>query len=332
MSSTPSSWSRERSAKGWLPRATARMSSTAIGWSPDTIATTCWASTSRGRRGTWVSSIAPASMRSTTAAHSSRSPRYLGKMRPALGTSIRWPARPTRWMPRATLRGLSTCTTRSTAPMSTPSSRLLVATSAGMRPAFRSSSMSVRCSRARLPWWARATSSSASSFRRSASRSAPRRLLTKMRVLRWARTSSSSAGYMAGQMDRRVAPPPMTSSRSWPPPSPGPRAGSAISRMSSTGTITSRSRSFTRPASTTLTGRGAPSASWPPRKRAISLRGRCVALSPMRCTGPSAMRSSRSSDRARWLPRLVPAIAWISSTITPVTPRRMSSPRLVSSR
>ena len=216
--------------------------------------------------------------------------------------------------------------------MSMPSSRLLVATSAGMRPAFRSSSISVRCSRARLPWWARATSSSASSFRRSASRSALRRLFTKISVLRWARTNSSSAGYMAGQMERRVAPPPITSSRSCPPPSSGPRAGSAISRMSSTGTITCRSSSFTRPASTTLTGRGVPSSSCPPRNRAISLMGRWVALSPMRWMGCPATCSRRSRDSARWLPRLVPAIAWISSTITPVTSRRIFSPLLVSSR
>ncbi len=70
-------------------------------------------------------------MRATTAAHSSRSPRYLGKIRPRLVAPTWWPERPTRWMPRATLRGLSTWMTRSMAPMSIPSSRLLVATSAG---------------------------------------------------------------------------------------------------------------------------------------------------------------------------------------------------------
>ena len=47
-----------------------------------------------------------------------------------------------------------------------------------MRPAFRSSSTIVRCSRAKLPWCARAISSSANSLRRNASRSASRRLLT----------------------------------------------------------------------------------------------------------------------------------------------------------
>ena len=87
--------------------------------------------------------------------------------------------------------------------MSMPSSRLLVATRQGRRPALSSSSISVRCSRARLPWWARATSSSASSLRRSARRSARRRLLTKISVERWARTSASSSGYIAGQIERR---------------------------------------------------------------------------------------------------------------------------------
>ena len=45
----------------------------------------------------------------------------------------------------------STCTTRSIAPMSIPSSSELVATSAGNRPAFSASSISTRCSRASDP-------------------------------------------------------------------------------------------------------------------------------------------------------------------------------------
>ena len=68
--------------------------------------------------------------------------------------------------------------------MSIPSSRLEVATRHGIRPAFRSSSISTRCSRASEPWWARAISSSASSFSRTARRSASRRLLTKTIVER----------------------------------------------------------------------------------------------------------------------------------------------------
>ena len=58
----------------------------------------------------------------------------------------------------------------------------------------------------------------------------------------------------------------------------------------------------------------------PTSSRAIRSIGRCVADSPTR-TGArpvvcSTSRSSRSSDSARCAPRLSPAIAWISSTIT----------------
>ena len=57
--------------------------------------------------------------------------------------------------------GDSTWMTRSTAPMSMPSSRLEVATTAGSRPALRSSSTSARCSLETEPWWARAMTAGA---------------------------------------------------------------------------------------------------------------------------------------------------------------------------
>ena len=72
-----------------------------------------------------------------------------------------WPARPTRCRPLATEGGASTCTTRSTAPMSMPSSRLEVATTAGSRPALSASSISARSCRDTEPWCARATSAGA---------------------------------------------------------------------------------------------------------------------------------------------------------------------------
>ena len=90
--------------------------------------------------------------------------------------------------------------------MSMPSSRVDVATSAGSRPALRSSSIWSRCSRAMLPWWARTSSSPASSLRRCASRSASRRLFVKTIVLRWARISSRIRGWIAGQMLVRRSP------------------------------------------------------------------------------------------------------------------------------
>ena len=44
--------------------------------------------------------------------------------------------------------------------MSMPSSRLLVATTAGSAPDLSASSISTRCSRLTDPWWARANGSS----------------------------------------------------------------------------------------------------------------------------------------------------------------------------
>ncbi len=100
--------------------------------------------------------MAPVRMRSVTTAAWTRSPRYLGKTTPVEIAPTWWPARPTRWRPEATEGGDSTWTTKSTAPMSMPSSRLEVATTAGSRPALRSSSTRARCSLETEPWWARA--------------------------------------------------------------------------------------------------------------------------------------------------------------------------------
>ena len=206
MPSTPSSTSRVSVSYGAARFATASSSST-VQRSMTVIATICWARTSSGLRGMRVVSIAPSCIRRVTIAHSRRSPRYFGKMMPLLGAPTWWPARPTRWSPRATLVGLSTWMTRSTAPMSIPSSRLEVATSAGSRPSLRASSISTRCSRAMLPWWARTSSSPASSLRRCASRSDSRRLLVKTIVLRWLRMSSRMRGWIDGQMLERRSPP-----------------------------------------------------------------------------------------------------------------------------
>ncbi len=118
-----------------------------------------------GRRAGWRAAAAPrwrpARIRSTTTAVCTRSPRNFGKTTPRETAPTWWPARPTRCSPDATLGGDSTCTTRSTAPMSMPSSRELVATTAGSRPALRSSSISARCSLLTEPWWARASTAGA---------------------------------------------------------------------------------------------------------------------------------------------------------------------------
>ena len=93
-----------------------------------------------GCAGSACSSITPASSARPPPRRRRRSPRYLGKTTPR-DTAPTWcPARPTRCSPDATLGGASTCTTRSTAPMSMPSSRLDVATTAGSRPDLSSSS------------------------------------------------------------------------------------------------------------------------------------------------------------------------------------------------
>ncbi len=116
------------------------------------IATICCASTSEALRGTTVGSIRPSRIERTTTAHSSRSARNLGKMRPLLVAPTPCPERPMRCSPRATDFGDSTWITRSTAPMSMPSSSEEVATRQGSSPAFNSSSIVVRSSRASEPW------------------------------------------------------------------------------------------------------------------------------------------------------------------------------------
>src|SRR3954447_17381959 len=100
MSSTFSSWTRERSENGYAPRTSACRSSTEISSSAQ-IATICWARTSSGFRGICVSSIAPSSIRRATTADSSRSARNFGKIRPFETAPSSWPAPPTRCRPRA---------------------------------------------------------------------------------------------------------------------------------------------------------------------------------------------------------------------------------------
>ena len=71
---------------------------------------------------------------------------------------MRWPARPIRCRPRVTDFGDSTWMTRSTAPMSIPSSSEEVATRQGSSPDFSISSTTERSSWESEPWWARAIS------------------------------------------------------------------------------------------------------------------------------------------------------------------------------
>ena len=89
--------------------------------------------------------------------------------------------------------------------------------------------------------------------------------------------------------------------------------------MSSTGTTTSRSHCLRRRRRHDLDRvRRRRGSGRPPRSAARSRTARSAA------PGGSSSSSSRSSDRARWAPRLVPATAWTSSTITVSTPRSAS--------
>ena len=162
---------------------------------PAAIATICWASTSSALRGTTVGSIRPSRISRATTAHSSRSARNFGKIRPLLVSPTPWPARPMRCRPRATDFGDSTCSTRSTAPMSMPSSSDARRDQARQLAGLEQLLDDACAPRARASRGARARSRAtrlvvvdaaafASSLSRSASRSAPRRLLTNTIVER----------------------------------------------------------------------------------------------------------------------------------------------------
>jgi hypothetical protein len=139
-----------------------------------------------------------------------------------------------------------------------------------------------------------------------------------MIVERCACTSSSNCGYIAGQIDLRVAslPPGVGSSGS----SGALCSGSTID---STGTWILTSSGLRTPASTIRQVREGPT-----MKRPTSSSGFCVADSPIRCGSRpcSSITSalSRSSVSAMCAPRLVEATAWISSTITDSTSRSTS--------
>ena len=284
------------------------------------IATICCASTSSGLRGTTVVSIRPSRMRRATTAHSSRSARNLGKMRPLETSPTPCPARPMRCSPAVTDFGDSTWSTRSTAPMSMPSSSELVATRHGSSPALSCSSTTSRSSRASEPWCARAIGLLGELVE------AQREPLGGAAVV----DEDDRRAVLAHEreqlgIDRR---PDRLARRLLP----GERVevGVALLRLDhrlSTGTWICRSSGLRVPASTIVQVRCGPT-----RKRPTSSSGFCVAESPIRCTSCSDCAASRSSVSARCAPRLVCATAWISSTITCSTSPKISRAWLVSIR
>ncbi|OCI31543.1 hypothetical protein OERS_16700 [Oerskovia enterophila] len=324
------------------------------------MATTCCARTSSGFESTCRCSICPVRMRSAITAEGTRSPRKVGNTTPWDTAPTWWPARPMRWSPLATEGGAPTWTTRSTAPMSMPSSSEDVATTAGRRPSLSSVSVRVRSARLMEPWWARAITGSVpalapdwartcagwsvptsgtsspcrsaqTSFMRAVSRSAPRRELVKTSVERCSATRSttrsSTCGHTDGRGGRAVAGP----ERSGSPSGRGARSSAPVallgpgalrrSERSGTGTTMSTSIFFSEGGCTTTTSRPWSSGRrCPARKVATASTGRTVAESPTRCAGTGSRASSRSSETARCAPRLVPATAWISSMMTVCTP------------
>ena len=199
----------------------------------------------------------------------------------------------------------------------------------GSRPALSPSSISRRCSRAIEPWCARTSSSPASSLSRWASRSARRRLLTKMIVLRCARMSSRIRGWIAGQMLVRFSPPDRA-------------AGLLLERqdLAEPGHVLDRhddlelerlARAGVDDLDLAARRRS------PPRNRAIVSSGRWVADRPIRWSGrrpsaaPEALQpleaSARDGRRAS-----SPAIAWTSSTMTVLDAAEDLARRAVSSR
>ena len=136
-------------------------------------------------------SSSPRRTLSSSAAHSTSSSRDSGNSRPLGVPSTAWPERPTRCRKLAIERGEPSWQTRSTSPMSMPSSSEAVATSAFSSPCLSRCSASSRCSLARLPWCAVTCSSPSRSESWRVTRSAMRRVLTKISVVRCSSTSSA---------------------------------------------------------------------------------------------------------------------------------------------
>ena len=195
--------------------------------------------------------------------------------------------------------------------MSMPSSSDEVATSARSAPAFSRSSISTRCGRAIEPWCERTSVSPASSLRAPASRSASRRLLTKMSVERCARISSSSRGWMADQIDGRVSPTDAGSARAMssapssgaPCPRPALRCGDSSALLAPgvddrDRAIADRSRRRRRTRRRSRRCRSSRAASVRRRRARPTAGARAAALSP-RVGGADAARARRRRGTAR---------------------------------
>ena len=196
-----------------------------------------------------------------------------------------------------------------------------------------SSSISRRCSRAMLPWWARTSSSPASSLRRWASRSARRRLLVNTIVL-----LVLADQLQDPRVDRGPDARPLLAADDG-------AAGLLVLRqdLAEARHVLDRDDDLEleRLAGAGVDDRDLAAVADPaeePGDRLERALGRAEA-DPLEGSGgaPSGAavarrRSRRSRLSARCAPRFVPAIAWTSSTITCSTPRRISRAWLVSRR
>ena len=150
IATTSSNSSRVRLRNGSALRMSSKSSSSSH--SPAaTSATICCDRISSGFSG--MSSVSSSLRRaaSITATHSTSSSRLRGKRRPFGTPPMKCPERPTLCSIAAIVRVEPSWQTRSTSPMSMPSSRDAVATMALRSPAFSLCSDSSRCSRDRLP-------------------------------------------------------------------------------------------------------------------------------------------------------------------------------------
>ena len=180
--------------RGTARRAAQRDSASSSHSARATSATICCASTSSGCSGIARRSSSPRRTPSSSAAHSTSSSRDSGNSRPFGVPPTAWPERPTRCRKAAIERGEPSWQTRSTSPMSMPSSSDAVATSAlqlaalqallGVEPLLLAPGC--RGARRRAPRRAARTAG-------APTRSAMRRVLTKTSVVRCAAISSREA-------------------------------------------------------------------------------------------------------------------------------------------
>ena len=175
--------------------------------------------------------------------------------------------------------------------MSMPSSSEEVAMSAFSSPAFSRVSALRRCSFERLPWSA-TCSAPMRSARKRVARSARRRLLTKMSVVRCAWISSASRSYSSSQTSFAM----MASSRR------SPTSSARFLARARGRCLRSRPRSRERRPGSAPCPRAASPSQVSARHRRLSSQGRPAARAEHQVRAALALprRSSSSTDHTSW--------------------------------